>query len=194
MPSFPDLGPPLRGPIAQLRLVAERDIPEILIAHQDDPRLHQALQLERPPSGAQLGRRVEHEAGERAAGAGVWLTILDGVGGGDSLGVCRGQVAVQDVDWDHLRAGLSIWVAPADRGRGLGAGALALAGAWLLGAGGMMRVELHAPPDNQALARAAAAAGFVAEGVLRGYLRERRGRSDTAVYSLVPADLEAERP
>jgi RimJ/RimL family protein N-acetyltransferase len=194
MPSFPDLGPPLRGPTARLRLVAERDIPEILIGHQDDPRLHEALRLERPPSGAELGRRVEHEAGERAAGAGVWLTILDGVGGADSLSVCRGQVGVHDVDWDHLRAGLSIWVAPADRGRGLGAGALALAGAWLLGVCGMMRVELHAPPDNQALARAAAAAGFVAEGVLRGYLRERRDRSDTAVYSLIPADLEGERP
>ena len=101
---------------------------------------------------------------------------------------------VQDVDWDHLRAGLSIWVAPADRGRGLGAGALALVGTWLLGVCGMMRVELHAPPDNQALARAAAAAGFVAEGVLRGYLRERGRRIDAAVYSLIPVDLDGQRP
>jgi RimJ/RimL family protein N-acetyltransferase len=201
MPSFPDLGQPLRGPTAQLRLAAEPDIPEILIAHQDDPRLHEALRLERPPSGAELGRRVEHEAGERAAGAGAWLTILDGAGGGASggaggagSGVCRGQVEVRDVDWDHLRVGLTIWVALADRGRGLGAGALALVGTWLLGACGIMRVELHAPPDNQALGRAATAAGFIAEGVLRGYLRQRRRRIDTAVYSLIPADLEGQRP
>ena len=189
MPSFPDLGPPLTSPAAQLRLVAERDIPEILIAHQDDPRLYESLALERPPSGAELGRRVEREAGERAAGAGAWLTILDGAGGSGS-DICRGQVEVQDVDWDHLRAGLSIWVAPADRGRGLGAGALALAGRWLLGVCGMMRVELFAAPDNQALARAAASAGFVAEGVLRGYLRARGRRVDAAVLSLIRADLD----
>jgi RimJ/RimL family protein N-acetyltransferase len=190
MPSFPDLGPPLHGPTAQLRLVAERDIPEILIAHQDDPRLHEALRLEQPPSGAELGRRVEREAGERAAGAGAWLTILDGSGSG----VCRGQVDVHDVDWDHLRAGLTIWVARTERGRGLGSGALALVGAWLLGVGGMMRVELHASPDNHALARAAATAGFVAEGVLRGYLRRPGRRIDTAVYSLIPADLDGQHP
>lgn len=192
MPSFPDLEPPLRGPAAQLRLVAERDIPEILIAHQDDPRLHEALRLERPPSGAELGRRVEREAGERAAGAGAWLTILDR--GGARSEVCRGQVEVYDVDSDHLRAGLKIWVALTDRGRGLGAGALHLVGAWLLGVCGMMRVELHASPDNQALARAAVTAGFVAEGVLHGYLRQRGRRIDTAVYSLIPADLEGQRP
>ncbi len=192
MPSFPDLGPPLRGPTAQLRPAAERDIPEILIAHQDDPRLHEALGLERPPSGAELGRRMEHEAGERAAGAGAWLTILDELDG-SGLDACRGQVEVRDVDWDHLRAGMSIWVVPAERGRGLGAGALALTGRWLLDVCGMMRVELHAAPDNQALARAATAAGFATEGVLRGYLREHGRRVDAVVYSLIPADLAGDR-
>ncbi len=190
MPSFPDLGPPLRGPIAQLRAVAERDIPEVLIAYQDDPRLAPSLGLERPPSGAELGRRVEAEAGERAAGAGAWLTILDGADGSD---VCRGQVEVSDVDSDHLRAGLSIWVAPAQRGRGLGAGALALAGRWLLEVCGMMRVELHVAPDNLALVRAAENAGFVAEGILRGYRRQRGRRIDAAVLSLVGDDL-GDRP
>jgi ribosomal-protein-alanine N-acetyltransferase len=188
MPSFPDLGPPLTSPAAQLRAVAERDIPEILIAHQDDPRLYQSLSLDRPPSGAELGRRVEREAGERAAGAGAWLTIIDGVRAAGS-DLCRGQVQVSDVDWDHLRAGLSIWVAPADRGRGLGAGALALAGRWLLEVCGMMRVELFADPDNRALAHAAADAGFAAEGVLRGYRRVRGRRADAAVLSLIRADL-----
>lgn len=189
MPSFPDLGPPLTNHAAQLRLAAERDIPEILIAHQDDPRLYESLALERPPSGAELGRRVEREAGERAAGAGAWLTILDGARRSPS-DLCRGQVEVSDVDWDHLRAGLSIWVAPADRGRGVGAGALALAGGWLLEVCGMMRVELFAEPDNQALARAATSAGFVAEGVLRGYRHARGRRVDAAVLSLIGADLD----
>jgi RimJ/RimL family protein N-acetyltransferase len=186
MASFPDLGPPLRGRAVRLRGAAERDIPEVLIAHQDDPQLADTLGLERPPSGAELGRRVEREAGERAAGAGVWLTILDG-----ESDICRGQLEVGDVDWDHRRAALSLWVAPSDRRRGLGSGALALAGRWLLETCGIMRVELFSRPSNQALASAAASAGFTAEGVLRGYLRERGRRTDAAVYSLVGSDLGA---
>jgi RimJ/RimL family protein N-acetyltransferase len=55
----------------------------------------------------------------------------------------------------------------------------------------MMRVELFSHPSNQALAAAAASAGFTAEGVLRGYLRERGRRTDAAVYSLVVSDLGA---
>ncbi len=92
-----------------LRFAAERDIPEVLIAHQDDPELHRRLGLVRPPSGAELGRREERAATERAAGALLTLTILEP--GSD---VCRGQIDVHAVDWDHLRAELGIWTcAPA---------------------------------------------------------------------------------
>jgi RimJ/RimL family protein N-acetyltransferase len=185
MPSFPDLGPTPSSPTAQLRPVAERDIPEILIAHQDDPRLAAALGLEQPPSGAELGRRVEGDADERAAGVGAWLTILDATGSD----ACRGQLEIHDVDWDHQRAGLSIWVAPGARGRGLGAAGLGLAGRWLLEVCGFMRVELHATADNRALLRAAEHAGFVAEGVLRGYRRVRGRRVDAVVLSLIAGDL-----
>jgi RimJ/RimL family protein N-acetyltransferase len=189
MPLFPDLDPPLTGPGVRVRLAAERDIPEILIAHQDDPGLSLALGLERPPSGAELGRRVEAEAADRAAGIGAWLTIT-----AESSDECCGQVDVHDVDSDHQRAELGIWIAPGRRGAGLGRAALALAGRWLLEECGIIRVELLTEPDNQALARAAEAAGFAAEGVLRGYLRRRGGRVDVRVLSLVAADLELVHP
>ncbi len=184
MPSFPDLDRALIAPGAQLRLAAERDIPEVLIAHQDDPLLEVRLGLDRPPSGAELGRRTEEAAAQRAGGVGVWLTILRP--GSDE---CRGQIDVGEVDWDHRRAQLRIWVAPRDRGQGLGRDALALAGAWLLGACELMRVELLVEPGNQPMIRAAEAAGFVPEGVLRAYLRGRGRRVDVAVMSLIPADL-----
>jgi RimJ/RimL family protein N-acetyltransferase len=186
MPSFPDFDEPLSGQEVQLRLAAERDIPEILIAHQDDPLLAARLGLARPPSGAELGRRTEEAAAERAEGSGVYLTILRP--GSDE---CRGQLDVHDVDWDHRRAQLGIWVAPGERGQGLARGALAVVGAWLLQACGLMRVDLLTEPDNQALIRAAEAAGFRPEGVLRSYLREHRHRVDVAVMSLIPADLGA---
>jgi len=185
MPSFPDLVTPLRSERVTLRFASERDIPEILIAHQDDPELHARLGLERAPSGAELGRRTDGEADERAAGAGVRFTILE-----PDSETCRGQLDVHRVDWDHLRAEAGIWVAPGFRRRGFGAGALRLAGQWLLGVCGLARLELLTEPDNKAMIAAAAAAGLVQEGILRAYVHERERRLDLVVLSLLPADLE----
>jgi [ribosomal protein S5]-alanine N-acetyltransferase len=185
MPSFPDLALPLRSPQVELRFAAERDIPETLIAHQDDPQLYVRLGLERPPSGAELGRRSEHEADERALGSAVRFTILEP--GSD---VCRGQLDVHRVDWDHLRAEAGIWIAPEHRGRGLASAALPLAGRWLFEAGGLSRLELLTEPDNQAMISAARRAGLTNEGVLRAYVRERGRRLDLTVLSLLPPDLE----
>jgi RimJ/RimL family protein N-acetyltransferase len=186
MPSFPDLVSPLRTEHVELRFAAERDIPEILIAHQDDPLLYVRLGLERPPSGAELGRRSEHEADEWAAGNAVRLTILEP--GSD---VCRGQLDVHRVDWDHRRAEAGIWIAPQHRGRGLAAAALRLAGGWLFGTCGLARLELLTEPDNQAMIGAARRAGMTMEGVLRAFVHERGRRLDLTVLSLLPADLEA---
>jgi RimJ/RimL family protein N-acetyltransferase len=185
MPAFPDLGLPLTGSVSELRLAAERDIPEVLIAHQDDPQLHRRLGLDRPPSGAELGRRVEAGAADRAAGAAVWLTIV--APGADD---CCGQIDVHEVDWDHLRAEAGIWVAPAHRGRGMAADALRLTGGWLLEACGLKRVQLITEPDNAPMRQAAVNAGLHEEGILRGYLRERGERVDVVMMSLVVSDLE----
>jgi RimJ/RimL family protein N-acetyltransferase len=185
MPPFPDLDQPLTGAGVQLRLAAERDIPEILIAHQDDPSLYLRIGVSRPPSSAELGRRTEEVAADLGLGIGVWLTIL--APGSDE---CRGQLDIHHVDWDHLRAEVAIWIAPRERGQGLAGGALALAGRWLLQTCALMRVELFTEPDNQAMLRAARGAGFAEEGVLRGYLRERGHRVDMTVMSLIAGDLE----
>jgi RimJ/RimL family protein N-acetyltransferase len=167
-----------------LRDYEERDIPEILIAYQDDPRLHVHNREDRPPSGAELGSRAEREAAVRAAGERVTLTVLE-----PHEDTCRGQIRVEDVDWDHRRAELRIWLAPQVRGRGLGRGALRLAGEWLLKACGLARLEMLAEPENLAAIHAAQAAGFVREGVLREYQRKRGKGVDMVVMSLIPADL-----
>ncbi len=188
MPAFPEPTDALSTAAVALRLAAERDIPEILIAHQDDPELYRRLGLARPPSGAELGRRVEGGPGDRATGTGVWLTIVPA--GADE---CIGQIDVHDVDWDHSRAELAIWTAPAHRGRGVASDALGLAGRWLLAECGFLRVQLVTQPDNVAMVAAARRAGFAEEGVLRGYLRERGRRVDITMLSLVAGDLAVER-
>ena len=184
MPRFPDLTEPLSDDRVSLRLSAERDIPEILIAYQDDPRMHRDMGERRPPSGAELGRREERAAAERAAGTYVGLTVLEP--GSD---VCVGQIYVHDLDWNNARAELGMWLAPQARGRGLAGRALRLASEWLLESCGLGRLEILTEPDNQAMIGAARAAGYREEGVLRGYRRERDGRVDSAIMSLLPADL-----
>jgi RimJ/RimL family protein N-acetyltransferase len=197
MASFPELQIPLADDAAALRLAAERDIPEILIAYQDDPELHLRMGIPRPPSGAELGRKAERFEPDRLSGRGVTLTILE-----PPDDTCQGQLDVHRVDWDHARAELGLWVAPARRGRGLARRALALAGPWLLVEAGLERLELLTQTDNEPLQKAARAAGFQFEGVLRGYYRAFEGlprrfqrgpdaRVDMAVLSLVRRDLRA---
>jgi RimJ/RimL family protein N-acetyltransferase len=184
MGRLPLLAEPLTGQGVRLRDSAERDIPEILIAHEDDPSLHRRLGQARPPSGAQLGRLAETEATDRAAGSRAALTILS-----PDSDLCLGQVTVHHVDWEHTRADISIWVAPQVRARGLGSGALDLAARWLLGPCGLDRVQLLVEHDNEPMLRAAARTGFVAEGVLHGYVRTRNRRGDVTILSLLPTDL-----
>jgi RimJ/RimL family protein N-acetyltransferase len=190
MLAFPDPPPALADGTVALRLAAERDIPETLIAHQDDPALAPALGLTRPPSGAELGRRAEASAAERTAGRELWLTVV-AAGGPDE---CIGQIDVHDVEPDDGRASLTIWIAPAHRRHGVGSAALALAGRWLIADVGLHRLQILADPSNPAIQGAARRAGFKAEGVLRGY-RPGAGkagfRTDAEILSLVAADLES---
>jgi RimJ/RimL family protein N-acetyltransferase len=194
MPSFPELPEPLTDGVIRVRFAAERDIPEILIAYQDDNRLHLRMGVPRPPSGAELGRRAERAEDDRLAGSALSLTIVEG-----DDDTCVGQIDVHRVDWENARAELGVWVAPRARGRGLARRALGLVGTWLLSDAGLERVELLTQTGNEPLQRAARAAGFVYEGVLRGYYRafpglprrDRRdgGRVDMVVLSLVRRDL-----
>jgi RimJ/RimL family protein N-acetyltransferase len=184
MPALPELAQPLTDGAVSLRMAGEWDIPEILIAHQDDPLLHVALGQDRPPSGAELGRAAERFEAARLAGRSLTLTLVQ-TGGED----CRGRLTVHKLDWDSLRAELGIWVAPRLRNRGFASTALALAGRWLFDTARLERLGILTEPGNEPMVRAARAAGFVQEGVLRSYGRERGRRVDLAVMSLLPSDL-----
>jgi RimJ/RimL family protein N-acetyltransferase len=135
MRPFPSPDAPLSDGVVVLRPSAERDIPEVLIAYQDDRGLHQALGEERPPTGAALGSRAERAPSELRSGRLLTLTILQ-----DGSDVCRGEVRIADADWENRRAVLRVWIAPALRGRGLARRAHALATEWLRGACGLEAV------------------------------------------------------
>jgi RimJ/RimL family protein N-acetyltransferase len=184
MPAIPDLIEPLTDGRIALRLAAERDIPEVLIAHQDDPQLYVHVGMERPPSGAELGRWMEEDPARRASGEGVTLTIIE-----PDADVCLGRVNAHHIEWQHGRADVGIWIAPAARGKGLGRRALRLAAGWLFDACGLERLQILTEPDNEPMLRAALAAGFVREGLLRAHVRERGARVDCEILSLLPSEL-----
>ncbi len=184
MPGIPALAQPLRDGRVSVRPAVERDIPEILIAYEDDPQMHLRLGEARPPSGAELGSRVDRAQDDLAAGRLVRFTILV-----DDAEDCRGQITVHTIDWEHRRAELGIWVASQFRRQGIATTALRLVADWLFAACGLQRVTVLTEPANQGMLGAAEAAGFVHEGVLRAYTLERGARVDCAILSLLPGDL-----
>ncbi len=184
MPAFPVLSRPLSDGSVVLRLADERDIPEILIAYQDDPKMHLRLGIDRPPSGAELGRRSERAESERQSGRHITFTILQP--GSD---VCVGQVNTSSVEWQHARAELGMWLAPQVRGRGLASRALRLTSQWLLENTPLQRLQVTTEPDNERMLATARGAGYSYEGVLRGYTLEQGKRVDCAILSLLSSDL-----
>lgn len=126
MPSIPEPPDRISDALIELRTIQEWDIPEVLIAHQDDLELHRRLGLERPPTGAQLGSEVDDAEAVRQAGTGVKLTIVE-PGSND----CRGRVEVTGIDWEQGSASVRVWVAPQRRGRGYEQRAAELASEWL---------------------------------------------------------------
>jgi [ribosomal protein S5]-alanine N-acetyltransferase len=186
MPSLPFLEDPIAERGVVLRDAAERDIPEILIAHQDDPQLYVRLGLDRPPSGAELGRQIEEATSERRSGIRARLTILE-----ESSDEFRGRILVHNVDWENARAELGVWVVPHARGKGLARTSLRLAARWLFETCRLARVELLTEPENEPMLRAAQGAGFSHEGVLRRHSRGGEGRRDMVILSLIASDLGA---
>src|SRR5947209_10895401 len=184
MPPLPTLREPITDGVVALRMSAEHDIPEVLIAYQDDPALHLRLGEARPPSGAELGRRCEQAELRREAGESMMLSILEP--GSDT---CHGEIRVHNLDWQNLRAELGVWVAVQRRGAGLARRALALVAPWLLRECGLERVGLFTEADNAAMISAARGAGFRQEGTLRGYTLEQGRRVDNVALSLVRGDV-----
>jgi RimJ/RimL family protein N-acetyltransferase len=115
---------------------------------------------------------------DRTTGARVRLTILE-----PSSNDCRGRLSVHNIDWNDARAELGIWLAPQARGRGLASGALRLAARWLFEECGLQHLQLFTEPENEAMIRAATAAGFTEDG------KARRGSHDMMVLSLVRDDF-----
>jgi RimJ/RimL family protein N-acetyltransferase len=138
MPGIPQPPERLGDGLVELREIADWDIPEVLIAHQDDSDLHRRLGLAKPPSGAELGGEVERAPQERLAGSSIKLTIVE-PGGND----CRGRLEVDNFDWEQGSAAMRVWVAPQVRGGAYEQHAVTLVADWLFSGSGLRRLEVN---------------------------------------------------
>jgi RimJ/RimL family protein N-acetyltransferase len=180
--TIPEPPEPFTDGTITLRLQQERDIPEVLVAFDNDQHLHADRGLKRPPSGAELGRALEEAPQRRAAGIDETLSILDG------SGRFAGELIVHSIDWDDRRAELGLWLVPAMRGQGIGRRALALGCAWLLRDWQLDRLQLVTATRNAAMLACARAAGFEQEGVLRGHTVRDGVPEDDLILSLLAGD------
>ncbi len=126
MPAIPQPPERLGDDLIELREIAEWDIPDTLIAFEDDRELHRRIGWAKPPTGAQLGSEVERELEARLAGKVVTFTIVER-GGRD----WRGRVTLYGFDWEDASASMQIFLAPRARGRGYEQRAVGLAARWL---------------------------------------------------------------
>jgi RimJ/RimL family protein N-acetyltransferase len=88
----------------------------------------------------------------------------------------------------HGRASVGYWVAPAARGRGVAKHALRILSGWGLRLPSVHRLELYVEPWNEASWRAAEAADYIREGLLRSWQPVGDQRRDMYMYSRLPGD------
>jgi RimJ/RimL family protein N-acetyltransferase len=179
---IPELPEPLTDGTITLRPQHERDIPDVLVAFDNDEHLHINRGLKQPPSGAELGRALEEAPQRRAAGIDETLSIVVG------HGAFAGELIVHSIDWDDRRAALGLWLVPAMRSKGIGRRALALGCAWLFREWELDRLQLVTATCNASMLACAQAAGFQQEGVLRGHTMRGGVPEDDLILSLLAGE------
>lgn len=127
----------------------------------------------------------EHAASMLAKGTGLVSAI-------EVDGALAGVVDLMDASWRSQTAEIGYWISPDRRGQGLAGRATGLLARWALVEQDLERVQVRAAPGNTGSRRAAEAAGFVQEGVLRSAGFTPAGRTDLVVYGLTRDDVAAE--
>jgi [ribosomal protein S5]-alanine N-acetyltransferase len=139
-----------------------------------------------PVSGTAADARafIARQHDRLATGAGYSFAIADA-----GTGAAVGQIGLWLRELPEGRADIGYWVAPRFRRRGYVTAALTAISRWGLSLDGIDRLQLNVEPWNEGSWRAADRAGFVREGLLRGWQPVGSERRDMYMYSLLPGDL-----
>lgn len=117
--------------------------------------------------------------------------LAEGLGGSFAIATADqdravGQIGLWPKPCDAGRASVGYWVVPSAWRRGIATAALKVLSAWGLGRPGLVRLELYVEPWNEGSWRAAEAAGYQREGLLRSWQVVGDERRDMYIYALLP--------
>jgi RimJ/RimL family protein N-acetyltransferase len=103
----------------------------------------------------------------------------------NATGRAVGQASLRYAGTDDGRASLGYWVAPDHRRKGFARAALSTLADWAANNLHIQRLELYVEPWNEGSWRAAEAAGFTREGLMRQWERVGHQRRDMYMYSRI---------
>jgi RimJ/RimL family protein N-acetyltransferase len=175
--------PVLTGAKVRLRPWGPDDVETVLAACQD-PEIQRWTTVPSPYTRADAVGYVTEAAPAAWEDGGAVFAVVEA-----ATGRTAGSIGAHGMRDGVAHVGY--WTAREARGRGLTSDALRTLTRWLLREGGAARVELVVEPANTGSVRVAEAAGFTAEGVLRGRLVLRGRRADIIMYSMLPGDPAA---
>ncbi|GAA0985933.1 MULTISPECIES: GNAT family N-acetyltransferase [Nocardiopsis] len=170
----------------RLRAFVEADIDDVHTSCTD-PELQRWIPIPGPgrpytrEDAEQWCREVA--PGMRTGGEGQqWAVVEKG------SGRLVGAIGLVRTLWPAMNTEVGYWVSPWGRGRGYATEAAVAVSRWAVDQG-FLRVEIKAGTGNTGSRRVAEQAGFTFEGVERSAMPLHEGRTDLAVYSLLPSDL-----
>ncbi|MDH6136715.1 RimJ/RimL family protein N-acetyltransferase [Kitasatospora sp. MAA4] len=100
-------------------------------------------------------------------------------------GELAGECVLWGIDAHNRMAHLGMTMRPSFRGRGLGADVVRVLCDYAFAVRGLQRVQLETLTDNAAMSRAALAAGFTQEGVLRRAAWVNGAFADEVIFGLL---------
>ncbi|GHB49005.1 hypothetical protein GCM10008112_17460 [Flexivirga endophytica] len=172
----------LRSAGLVLRAPGVGDVPDIVRACRD-PLTQQWLPLPNPYDESHAFGFVTEQA--RA----VWRSGFGIVRAIERDGEFAGMIDLKKTDWRGGTTEIGYWVSPDHRGHGLAGRAARLLGDWAIREQGMERVEIRSATGNLGSQKAALAAGYRQEGVLRSAGYTHTGRVDLVIFGKTSADL-----
>ena len=183
----------LVGEVAALREIRPEDGSVLHAAFRADPASH-ALVSETPwvprtPAAAQA--RFEQEAAAAVdASSDVRFAVQSAT---DSAGRCQGYAMLWGIDLHNRTAHLAVGLVPASRGRGLGLDTVRLLCRYAFEVRDLYRVAIETLATNEPMRRAALAAGFTQESVLRENGWVMGERVDEVTFGLLRPEWAARR-
>lgn len=178
--------PDLADEVVRLRPPALADV-DAITAECQDPEIPRFTRIMSPYRREDAVRFVEDTAHGWAEGSSAAFVISD-----LDRDTVLGSVGLMRIHEERHVAEIGYWVAGGARRRGIATRAVRLVAAWAVRDLGIARVELMTRIENVASQGVAERSGFTREGVLRSYTTLGCGLADVVMFSLVPADFDAD--